>query len=392
MKRGSVARGVTLFAIVIMVICIPAAATSAAVYGSTSGFIPEVHGDVNVVYSIPGYSSGLFDQSVTSFTDPETDIIFIGNDDTFSSSTASAIEQAVWDGKVLVISYPATGKFGDSLPAISGSTVKGGTTLVVTSLNNGIARAVFSDLNRTFTATQPVEEQLTGTLKPGAISLMSFTTGEPALVYRPYGKGYVVEWMFATPETYLGDGDADTVNYRIVTSLLSDIQGPATTVTTPVTTAVPTATMTTTVTASETTSTKKTGSAIVQSSPLGARVYVDGIYQGKTPLNLEDLPAGYHSVRMTLEGYYDFDGGATIIQDASITVFGSLKEVPVTTSAGATPVITTAVPTTTTPAATTTQDPLTNPTVIAAGIGIITAGIGAYATIYTNKGKKEEKK
>mgnify|MGYP001766906825 CR=1 FL=1 len=51
-----------------------------------------------------------------------------------------------------------------------------------------------------------------------------------------------------------------------------------------------------------------------------------------------------------------------------------------------TPVPTTPVPTT--PPAQT--DPISNPTVIAAGIGIITAGIGAFATIYTQKLKEKK--
>lgn len=378
MKGESVAKGVFLFVIAVAFMGIPAAATTVAVYGSTSGFLPESH-DYETEYDIPGNSGGLLDQTVDGFTDPMIDVIFIGNDADFSSDTALAIENAVYDGKVLVVSYPATEKFGESLPVVSGTTAEGSTTLVVKSLSNGIARSVFSGLSKTFTASENVT-RLTGTLKPGAISLLSFDDSTPGLAYRSYGNGYVVEWTIATPESYLGNANADTVNYRVIEALLEEVKGPS--ATTVPTTAVPTT--------EETTATSDTGTAIIQSSPLGARIYIDGIYQGKTPLQLEDMPAGYHSVRMTLDGYYDFDGGTTIIQGRTVTVFGSLQEAPETTvptevTTEATPVPTTAPPVeTTTPS----SDALANPTVIAAGIGIITAGIGAYATIYTHK-KKE---
>ena len=394
MSWESFARSISLFVIGIVFLGVPvAASTAAAVYGSTSGFLPDMHtNDITVVYTIPGHSSGLFDKSVDSFTDPSTDVIFIGNDDDFSSATAAAIEQAVWNGKVLVISYPATSKFGDSLPVTSAGTIEGNSTLVVTSLTHGIARTVFSGLNKTFTATEPVGEQLTGTLKTGSIPLLSFTTGEPALVYRQYGSGYVVEWMVATPALYLGSQDADTVNFRVVEALVAAVHGSAAPVTTAATTSVPTTTATPAPTVKETSSTSNTGTALIQSSPLGARIYIDGIYQGKTPLKLQDMPTGYHSVKMTLDGYYDFDGSAYIVEDETITVFGSLQAAPAATTptTQATPVLTTEVPTTPAAAATSSpSDPLSNPTVIAAGIGIITAGIGAYATIYTHKEKKE---
>lgn len=378
MEWESVAKGITLFVIAIALIGIPVSATSVAIYGSTSGFLPESHKDITTEYDIPGNSGGLLDQTVDGFTDSSINVIFIGNDVDFSSETALAIENAVYDGKVLVVSYPATEKFDDSLPVTSGTVVESRNPLLVTSLSNGIARSVFSGLSKTFTAPENVT-RLTGTLKPGSISLMSFNDSYPALVYRQYGSGYVVEWMMPAPQTYLGDTNADTVNYRVIEALLEDIKGASSTTT--VATTVPTTT--------ETTSTSTTV-MIVQSNPLGARVYVDGIYQGKTPLQLQDVPAGYHSVRMTLDGYYDFDGGTTVVKGESATVFGSLQEMPATTvpteaTTVETPIPTTAVPTTTTSS----SDPLANPTVIAAGIGIITAGIGAYATIYTHKGKKE---
>ena len=394
------ARGFSLFVIGILFILMPVSASTAVIYGSTSGLIPDRHADLNVVYTLPGNSGGLFDQTVADFTDPSVDVIFIGNDGEFSSATALAIEQAVWDGKVLVISYPATERFSDSLPFSGGSTTAGSASLVVTNLNNGIARDVFSGLNKTFTAAQPAEERLAGTTKAGSISLLKFNTGDPALLYREYGSGYVVEWLLQNPDAYLGTDEADTVNYRILNILVATVKGTGSPVTTAATTTVPTTVVTTVPTTvrtavpetQETTgSSGSNGVAIIQSSPLGATVYIDGVYIGKTPLRIEG-PAGYHSILMSLDGYYNFDGSAYIVKGETVTVFGSLPEKEVvmqkTTIPDETPTqkITNPVPTTTQVP----SDSLASPTVIAAGIGIITAGIGAYATIYTHRNKEKK--
>lgn len=393
-------RGFSLFIIGILCTLVPVSASTAVIYGSTSGLVPDRHADLNVVYTLPGNAGGLFDQTVSDFTDPSVDVIFLGNDAEFSSATAAAIEQAVWDGKVLVISYPATEKFSDSLPFSGGSTTVGSASLVVTSLNNGIARDVFSGLNKTFTAAQPAEQRLSGTVKAGSISLLKFNTGDPALVYREYGSGYVVEWLLQNPEAYLGTDDADTVNYRILNILVATVKGTGSPVTTAATTTVPTTVVTTVPTTVRTTaqatqetteSSGTTGVAIIQSNPLGATVYIDGVYIGKTPLRIEG-PAGYHSVLMSLDGYYNFDGSAYIVRGETVTVFGSLPEKETVAQKTTIPGDT-ATQKTTTPVPTATQPPsdaLGNPTVIAAGIGIITAGIGAYATIYTHKNKEKK--
>lgn len=391
MKRDLIGRGIALLIFIVIIVSVPAAATNVVVYGSTLGFLPDRHtSDMTVVYTLPGFSGGLFDQDVDLFTDPSVDIIFIGNDDEFSASTATAIEQAVYEGKVLVVGHPSIKKFDDSLPVTSGNVAKGSPSLVVGSLSSGITKDVFNGLNKTYTAVDPVAERMTGTLKPGAIALLKFNTGEPALAYRAYGNGFVAEWLLPTPETYLGVNDADTINYRVMNILLATVKGSNTPVPT---TTIPTTVITTAPTGKPTTE-KTTGNAIIQSSPLGASVFFDGTYQGKTPLELENIPSGYHSVKMTRDGYIDFDGSAYIISGETITVFGSLPVQEKPTTIEKTVVATTPAPAVTTPAPTPTAsatDALANPTVIAAGIGIITAGIGAYATIYTHKSPAQPK-
>ncbi|MEW5801066.1 MAG: serine/threonine-protein kinase [bacterium] len=44
----------------------------------------------------------------------------------------------------------------------------------------------------------------------------------------------------------------------------------------------------------------------VESTPLGAQIFVDGTFQGKTPVRF-DLSPGKHEVRLTLAGYYDWE-------------------------------------------------------------------------------------
>ena len=44
---------------------------------------------------------------------------------------------------------------------------------------------------------------------------------------------------------------------------------------------------------------------VVVTSPAGAQVYINGTMRGDTPLNLGDLPAGEHQVRIIKEGYLE---------------------------------------------------------------------------------------
>jgi len=55
-----------------------------------------------------------------------------------------------------------------------------------------------------------------------------------------------------------------------------------------------------------------TGSIRVSSTPSGAMVYVDEIYQGTTPLTIPQVAYGSHTVRLTLTGYTDYPVPVTI--------------------------------------------------------------------------------
>jgi PEGA domain len=374
----------SLILIVVLVCASPVAAESLAIYGSTAGFIPEQHADrFTVAYTIPAQSGQSLDANLANMIEPSIDVIFIGSDDTFSAATAAGIEQAAWDGKILVVSYPATGKFGDSLPFSGTGTEEGSEYLEVADPGTQISRAVFAGLPGRFNATSAVHQRLSARDKAGTSTLLEYSGGEPALAYRKYGNGYVIGWTLEDPSVYLGRGDADTVLFRLLTALLDAQAGtvPATSTSTPTpepttpaptkTTVIPTATATTVPT---------TGNLIIHSNPMGATVFLDGLYQGETPVQLSGVPAGFHSLKMTMEGRYDFDGSVTAVAGETVTAFGSLpKQEGYIISEG------TPAPATTTPAGSGSDNPLSSPVVIG---GIITAAIGALVTIYTQKTKK----
>ena len=48
-----------------------------------------------------------------------------------------------------------------------------------------------------------------------------------------------------------------------------------------------------------------TGSISVSSSPSGAKIFLDGSYEGKTPRTIIDVSPGYHTIELSLEGYQD---------------------------------------------------------------------------------------
>lgn len=173
----------------------------------------------------------------------------------------------------------------------------------------------------------------------------------------------------------------------------------ATTVTTAVpttTTAVPTTTTTTapttTATTVVTTTAATTGDVFVASSPPGAAILIDGVYHGTTPATVTALPGGNHLIRLSLSGYNDYEGTIYVIAGQSTSEYGTLHPM----SSGPSQIIvatvslppTPAVPETTAPPVTASSDnALESPTVLAALIGIVTAAIGAGATIFTHKAK-----
>ena len=137
-----------------------------------------------------------------------------------------------------------------------------------------------------------------------------------------------------------------------------------------------------------------TGNITAASSPLGAALLIDGVYRGTTPVDLTGISSGNHVVRLTLSGYYDYDGSVYVVPNQVTSVYGTLHPVGSTSAivitAAATPEVITPVPTVpVVPTTTSSGGILESPTVLAAIIGIITASIGAIATIFPHLKKKE---
>jgi hypothetical protein len=260
--------------------------------------------------------------------------------------------------------------------------VKDGKYLQVTDPDTTLSKTIFSGLRDNFPNTDPFSSRSHTAAKPGSITLLSFDNKDPALLYWQYGNGYVIEWTLISNQRYLNSTEADLINARLITFLLnSNIPG----------TTLPTTIITQTSTVPVQ---PDSGSISVYSSPLGASILIDGRYYGTTPANLTSLPAGNHIIRLTLSGYYDYEGTVYVLAGQTTHAFGTLQPLnqytalptPVPTSAA--PIII-EVPATVVP--TQSGGPLENPGVLVAVIGVLTATIGAAATIFSHifKAKKE---
>jgi len=72
-----------------------------------------------------------------------------------------------------------------------------------------------------------------------------------------------------------------------------------------------------------------TGSVLVTSSPAYASVYLDGVYHGQTepgtPININGVSAGTHTVKVTLAGYQDSVTSVTVNSGQTSTVTANLQ-------------------------------------------------------------------
>ena len=58
------------------------------------------------------------------------------------------------------------------------------------------------------------------------------------------------------------------------------------------------------------------GNVTVHSSPPGASILIDGVYQGTTPTTVSGVNQGNHIIRLALSGYYDYEGTIYVIARA----------------------------------------------------------------------------
>jgi hypothetical protein len=396
--RGSSVIPIAVF-LAILIIVLPVSAYNVAIYGTNSGFNPDLHpGLANVVKAIPGATGADLDANVNQFIDPSVDVIILGGEATFSPSTAAKIEAAVAGGKILIVTYPCNRLFDQSLPASNGGTTTGGQYIEVSNPTSVVSQAVFAQLPTKFDlqGTAPDKEQAIA--NAGTITVLNYDTGMPALLFGKYGKGYVIEWTTVPSPSYLNAAQADIVLHRMIMGLLpaptatqTIVATPQTTAVIPQTTTVITQLVITAASPVQTSgSTGATGEVMVYSSPTGASILIDGNYLGTTPGKVNAIPAGNHILRLTMSGYYDYEGSIYVVPGQTTQGYGTLQPVNQITAAS------TAVPTTiptvivpiiiATPAPVPTQEKglLENSSVLVAIIGVITAIIAAGASIFTH--------
>jgi len=379
----------------LLIVAVPASAYNVAIYGNNAGFDPALHADtVTVIRSIPGSAGTDLDAAVDTFTQSSVDVIILGGDPSFSAATAAKIEAAVAGGKILVVTYPCNQRFAASLPASNGGSAPGSQYIEVTDPTTAISKEIFNNLSSRFSVQGAVPDKEQAVAKTGADVLLSYDTGLPALLSWKYGKGTVIEWTTIPVPSYLNSSEADTITDRMVTRLLppvipvpttilpltsTTIGQPSTTTPTPVTSLAPTAAST-------------VGDVVVYSSPIGASVLIDGIYSGTTPANLTGLSQGNHILRLTMSGYYDYEGTIYIVPGQIAHAFGTLPPLsqyspaPTQAPVEVVPVIVTVAPTDTPQA----KGLLDNSSVLVALIGVMTALIAAGATVFTHLFKKKE--
>ena len=190
-----------------------------AIYGETAGFMPDNHDEFVVDYRLDGWQGSTFDSNVHRFTDPSIDVICIGGDNTFSTTTATAIEQAVRDqGKILLINFWSNRSFGDSLPGINQGSALEGTTMTVVDPFSPIFNGLPTIFNRQH-GTDFNRESITP--KAGATVLIRYADDSPALLYWRYGNGWVVQWASEMMGGFFVGSQLDTINHRLLQTLVN---------------------------------------------------------------------------------------------------------------------------------------------------------------------------
>ena len=395
--RGSSIIPLAIF-LTLLIIVLPVNAYNVSLYGTNAGFNPNSHpGLVNVVRSIPGAAGADLDANVNQFVQPSVDVMILGGEPTFSPSTAAKIEAAVAGGKILVVTYPCNRLFNQSLPASNGGTTTGGQFLEVSDPTSVISKAVFAQLPTQFNlqgTAVPDKEQAVA--QEGTITVLNYDTGMPALLYGKYGKGYVIEWTTVPSPSYMTPEDADIILNRMILVLLPKPAVTQTAVATsrttiPQTTVIITQPITPAPSPVQTTGAAGApGEVMVYSSPTGASILIDGNYLGTTPGKVTGIPAGNHILRLSLSGYYDYEGSIYVVPGDTTQGYGTLQPMTVVTSLPVTvptPVPTVIIPIIiATPTAEPTQDTglVGNSSVLVAVIGVITALIAAGASVFTH--------
>jgi hypothetical protein len=156
----------------------------------------------------------------------------------------------------------------------------------------------------------------------------------------------------------------------------------------PPTTTVMVTPLPTTVTTIPVTETPTTGSLKIFSSPAGASILIDGVYVGTTPGTVNGVSAGNHILRLTLSGYYDYEGSIYVLPGQTNQGYGTLQPMNRVTATPTT--IPTVIVPVIVPVVTAANESTANPglfgnsSVVVAIIGVVTALIAAGASVFTH--------
>ncbi|MBA7567222.1 PEGA domain-containing protein [Candidatus Atribacteria bacterium 1244-E10-H5-B2] len=74
------------------------------------------------------------------------------------------------------------------------------------------------------------------------------------------------------------------------------------------------------------------GRIVATSQPQGAKVYLDNVYRGTTPLNLDRVTAGQHQIKLVKTGYRDWSSYVSVSPSRTTTVSADLIPLPVYSS------------------------------------------------------------
>ena len=75
-----------------------------------------------------------------------------------------------------------------------------------------------------------------------------------------------------------------------------------------------------------------TGSIAITTTQTGASVYLDGVYQGTTPVTLHLVSAGTHTVKLTLSGYEDYEESVRVYAGQTASITTTMQSIPTTGS------------------------------------------------------------
>ncbi|HUU75510.1 MAG TPA: PEGA domain-containing protein [Methanoregulaceae archaeon] len=111
-------------------------------------------------------------------------------------------------------------------------------------------------------------------------------------------------------------GQTTTLNIELV-----PLSGPTTRTTIP--------TIPTTITIPPTTPVPSAGSIYATTSPSGASIYLNGVFQGNSPINIPNLAPRTYSVLARLEGYSDYASSVTVYSGQQSNFYAQMQQSPI---------------------------------------------------------------